>query len=277
MGAPKDSSGSKPGGKLVPQVYSDVAQASVQEIGRSLHGVVRTALRPLNALVWTIDQATDWLVRSVSERLSEKQLASYQIISPDPQLLYSVVQGVQASGADPASDLKYLYANLLTTAVEATTSGLAHPAFSEILHQMTSDEAKIVRLMHRCAGRAIVSAQARVWEQKVSPSKVSVLGHAAKCVSRDSVPVYLVNLQRLGLLSHSSIHLPSADPAWIRAHHVAGINKILKSYKEAFGRFVDNYGEKSVSGAAANGLFECSADTIEFTPFGNRFADACVA
>jgi hypothetical protein len=45
--------------KLLPQVYEDLAKPAVSEVGQTLGGLVRMALRRLNRAIWSQDQAEE--------------------------------------------------------------------------------------------------------------------------------------------------------------------------------------------------------------------------
>ncbi len=104
--------------------------------------MVRVALRPVNALVLTVEQACELAVAVVAERISQRGIPEEKVITPPPEVAGAVVLGLQTAAFD--NDLRNLFANLLTTAMVAETSDGAHPAFADMVRQLSPPEARII-------------------------------------------------------------------------------------------------------------------------------------
>lgn len=190
--------------KAVP-VYQDVVQPAAQEIGKALQTVAKTvhvALAPVSALVWGYDQIKDFVSSKVAERL--KNVPPENIVTPKPNVAGPALESLRYTGhEEPLSDL---YANLLAASMDKATATGAHPAFVEIIRQLTPDEAKLVSLFLREMPFPLLNVR---WEYKEPIEEkqggkdvlvnFSLLGELAGCEFNHLVPAYIDNLCRLGL------------------------------------------------------------------------------
>lgn len=191
--------------KAVP-VYQDVLQPAAQEIGKGLQTIAKTvhvALAPVSALVWGYDQIKDFVSSKVAERL--KNVPPENIISPKPNVAGPALESLRYTGHEET--LSDLYANLLAASMDKETAEGAHPAFVEIIKQLTPDEAKMVGLFFRpIMPFPLLNVR---WEFK-NPTddksggkemliNHSQLGEIAGCEFQHLTPAYIDNLCRLGL------------------------------------------------------------------------------
>jgi hypothetical protein len=130
--------------KAIP-VYQDAVQPAAQEVGRALQTVAKTihvVLAPVSALVWGYDQVKEFVSTKVAERLKNVPLEN--LVTPKPNVAGPTLEALRYTGHE--SSLSDMYANLLATAMDSNTANGAHPAFVEIIKQLTADEAKLVIL-----------------------------------------------------------------------------------------------------------------------------------
>lgn len=190
--------------KAVP-VYQDVVQPAAQEIGKALQTVAKTvhiALAPVSALVWGYDQVKEFVSTKVADRL--KNVPPENIVTPKPNIAGPVLESLRYTGHEES--LSDLYANLLAASMDKSTAHGAHPAFAEIIKQLTADEAKLVGLFVHNIPLPLLNVR---WKYKnPTPEKnggkdvlvnFSQLGIAAGCEFPQMTPTYIDNLCRLGL------------------------------------------------------------------------------
>lgn len=190
--------------KAVP-VYQDVVQPAAQELGKALQTVAKTvhiALAPVGALVWGYDQVKEFVSTKVADRL--KNVPPEDIVSPKPNVAGPALESLRYTGHE--SSLSDLYANLLAASMDKSTAHGAHPAFVEIIKQLTPDEAKLVGLFVLEMPFPLLNVR---WEYKnPTPEKTggkevlvnfSQLGRIAQCEFPQLTPTYIDNLCRLGL------------------------------------------------------------------------------
>lgn len=187
--------------KEVP-IYKDAIQPAAKEIGTALQTVAKSinvALAPVSALVWGYDQIKDFVNESLAERF--KDLPKERLVTPSPTIAGPTLEALRYAGHEPL--LRELYANLLATSMDAKTAEEAHPAFVEILRQLTPDEARIIRLFGKSYSHPIITVR----QNDKDPSKggidilrhFSLLGYEAGCSHPHLTSSYLDNLCRLGL------------------------------------------------------------------------------
>lgn len=189
--------------KAIP-VYDDVVQPAAKEIGKGLQTVAKTihvALAPVSALVWGYEQIKDFVSTKVAERL--KNVKTEDIVTPKPNVAGPVLEALRYTGHE--NSLSDLYANLLAASMDKNTASNAHPAFAEIIKQLTPDEAKLVGLfVHKMpfplltVRRNFKPTTGKNGGQDVLVN-FSLLGQQAGCEHLDLVPTYIDNLCRLGL------------------------------------------------------------------------------
>lgn len=190
--------------KEVP-IYQDALQPAAQEIGKALGTVaklVNVALAPVSALVWGYDQIREFTAARVAEKL--KDVPPENIVTPSPNVAGPAIEALRYTGHEES--LSEMYASLLATAMNKDTIQKAHPAFVDIIKQLTPDEAKIVRgFSVREAPNPMISIIAGAPGAPVRKGYKTVLRHfsqigeRAGCEHLQLLPAYLDNLIRMGL------------------------------------------------------------------------------
>ena len=190
---------------VVPRVYNDALQPALREIGSALGRVVKIALSPVRALAWTWEHSESWLEEEVTQRFERRKIPQERVVTPSPQLTAQIIRGVQAAGPEADSTLRDLFANLLAAAMDLDSAERVHPAFAEILTQITPDEAKLLKLIAQHEpSQTVVSVRVDViagaWGRNletVYDQATPLLGHLRK---RGMLGPYLDNLERLGII-----------------------------------------------------------------------------
>lgn len=250
--------------KAVP-VYQDVVQPAAQEIGKALQTVARTvhvALAPVSVLVWGYDQIKDFVSTKVAERLCN--VPPENIVTPKPNIAGPVLESLRYIGHE--SSLSELYANLLAASMDKATASGAHPAFVEIIKQLTPDEAKLVGLFVHPLPFPIVNVR---WEYKnPTPEQsggqdvlvnFSLLGQLAKLEFPHLTPTYIDNLCRLGLAEVPAMYQYTAKGIYDALENAPEVLK-AKAEIEAHSEWTHNIERKG----------------LRVTELGKQFAAICV-
>lgn len=193
-------------GKLLPELYKDALQPATREIGTAMGRAVRIALAPVRALAWSWEKAESWLEEAVTARLTERQVPESRVITPPPQLTAGVIRGVQAAGPEADPSLRDMFANLLATAMDEDHTANAHPAFAEILSQLTPYEAKMLQAMGEEIGAPLIlKIQVRMVDgfigvQQELLKEFDVLTEDRNLPYPDQMQSRVDNLVRLGLV-----------------------------------------------------------------------------
>ncbi len=187
--------------EVIP-VYQDGLQPAVREIGVGLQTIAKTihiALAPISALVWSYDTLKEFLSTRVAEKL--RHVPPDRIITPEPHVVVPALQALQYTGHQ--ENLRELYANLLATSLDAETSEQAHPAFVDMIKNMSPDEARIMRLFSVRQTFPVIDVHVFPKDQQsyiLAMRSYSWVGKEAGCDFPHLTPNYLDNLTRLGLI-----------------------------------------------------------------------------
>lgn len=123
---------------------SEEAKVAAKNIGKTAVTVTKTInniLLPLAAVNFAFDKARDYFNNKFNEELQEKtqSIPSENIVNPKGSIAGPTLQGL--AFAHEEQYIKEMYLNLLKTAMDNRVSTNAHPAFVEIIKQLTSEEA----------------------------------------------------------------------------------------------------------------------------------------
>ena len=191
-------------------VYDDLLQPAVREVGTGLSTVaklIHIALAPVSAAVWGYDKIREFVETKVTEKL--KEVPPEQIVTPKANVAGPALEALKYSGSE--DELAEMYANLLASAMDQRVATTAHPGFVEVIRQMTSDEARLMRLFQQNRPFPTISIRRELADGKHTGGvtinrNVSHLGSEAGCAFPAQTPVYLDNLSRLGLVEMPEMH-----------------------------------------------------------------------
>lgn len=241
-------------------IYQDALQPAAQEIGKALGTIAKTvnvALAPVGLLVWGFDQMKDFVETKVTERL--KHVPPENIVTPKANIAGPAMESLRYTGHEPS--LSDMYANLLATAMNRDTQDDAHPAFVEIIRQLTPPEARILQQFELAGSYPALDIRAvRIngtgWIE--SYINYSILWRLSDIPSPEGVPVLIENMCRLGLLDVPSAYLTEN-----------GIYDQLESdpYILKLVDLINNDPERK---------HEFKRKVLRTTPLGRQFIDACV-
>ena len=188
--------------KAIP-IYDDMLQPAAKQLGKTLETVckaVNMALAPVSGLVWGYEQFQAFIDTKVADRL--KDIPAEDIITPKPNVAGPAIEALRYTGYEES--LTDMYANLLAAAMDKSTSDGAHPAFVEIIKQLTSDEAKLIAYLMEPLPFPLVTVRIEAHDYQKGgfdfAMNVSLLGEKAGLEVCPLVPSYLDNLSRLGLI-----------------------------------------------------------------------------
>jgi len=241
-------------------IYQDAIQPAAKEIGAALQTVAKTihiALAPVSALVWGYDHIKDFVSTRVAEKL--KNVPQENIVTPNPNVAGPALESLRYTGHEET--LREMYANLLAASMDTRTADGAHPAFVEIIRQLTPDEARILRLLIEIRPFPVINI---IGKDKSGCKKnllqhFSLLGWEAGCDMPHKGPTYIDNLCRLGLIKipGDAYYYQPGVYDQVEAH------EFVKSAKESI----------EISGVYKAVL---ERKILLITEFGKQFLNVCV-
>jgi len=155
------------------------------------------------------------------------------------------VAGLVSSGdekrdrADAGRPLRERGAELLERSSDVLDGAPLHPAYENILADLAPDEARILRLL--ASGGPQAAVDIRTWRpldvgSRLVAQGLSMIGRHAGCQFSESVPQYLNNLNRLGLIwfsrepieSRAAYQVLEAQPDVLEAIKGAGRARVVR-------------------------------------------------
>lgn len=180
-------------------VYQDLLQPAVQEFGKGLHTLSKTvhiALAPVSAMVWGYEKIADYLQMTLEEKLKDVSLDD--IIEPDISIAGPVIENMRFTG--DKEELREMFANLLATSMNKEEAFNAHPAYVEIIRQLSSDEAKILKYLKTKYFPIVHVLSYKNNSHSVVLENFTDISYKAGCDLPGKLYSYLDNLSRLGLI-----------------------------------------------------------------------------
>lgn len=119
-----------------------------QNLGKTALTITKTinnALLPLAAVNFAFDKARVYFSEKFQQEISTKTstIPPEQIIEPKASIAGPTLQGLAFTHEEP--NLKEMYLSLLATAMDGRVAADAHPAFVEVIRQLSSEDAKLIR------------------------------------------------------------------------------------------------------------------------------------
>ena len=147
--------------------------------------------------------------------------------------------GSRGEDGDGGSPLRERGAELLRRSSDVAEGAPMHPAYERMLAELAPDEARILRLLASAGPQAAVDV--RTWRpldvgSRIVAQGLSMIGLHAGCQFAESVPQYLNNLNRLGLIwfsresieSRTAYQVLEAQPDVVAAVKRAGRARIVR-------------------------------------------------
>ena len=204
-----EESAKRAAAKVASELALTTLTPAAEEIGKSLVSVaklVNVALTPVEGVVWGYDRIRDYVVSSLTKKLRDEPVEEIQ--TPPAHVAVPLIESMRYAGNIP--ELREMFLNLLTASMLKGTSEIAHPAFVEIIRQLSTDEARVLSNISSTKYYPVVADveygdnDIHSQYEKIYPIFRAICERAG--VSNvDQYKTYLDNLQRLNIfeLRHS--------------------------------------------------------------------------
>lgn len=184
----------------VKDIYNDLAHPALSTVGQGLQGITKLALAPISALVWGYDKIADYLDVAIPEYFEKRKIEKEKIISPDPAIAVPIVEAMRYTSHK--DELREMFTNLLGASMNSDSID-EHPAFVDIIKQLSSDECKMIRYLYKNDKMPMIKIRIKVngndGENDLLPY-FSDICYITNCEYPQKFPEYLDNLHRLGLV-----------------------------------------------------------------------------
>lgn len=126
------------------EVYKDALSPVVKPIGEILGFLPRTIKLALSGWEkWLINGEESLKLTADAIKEKVKQIPEEKLVEPEPYVAIPAIQ--QISYCQNSEELRDLYANLLTSSMNADKKWQVHPSFVDIIKQLNPDEAKYLK------------------------------------------------------------------------------------------------------------------------------------
>ena len=189
----------------------------------TLAKAINNCLLPIAAVNFAFDKAREYFQGKFQKDLGKmtEAIPPENLIEPKASVAAPALQGLAFSHEEP--DLKTMYLKLLSTAMDGRKAHKAHPAYAEIIRQLTSDEARILNdILYPGSPIPIVSLNERssVGIRTIHKHVVQFvhLKTGSQMVNPE-LPAMIDNWQRLGLIAVTYQHHLVAEESydWVKS------------------------------------------------------------
>lgn len=183
----------------VKEIYNDVAHPALSTVGEALQGATKVALAPITAMVWGYDKIAGYLDVAIPEYFAKRKIAKEKIVTPDPAIAVPTIEAMRYTSHK--KELREMFVNLLGASMNSDEID-EHPAFVELIKQLSSDECRILKYIQLHDKMPMLKERLKLpqgGELDVFPY-FSDVGYLTGCSFPQKFPEYLNNLQRLGLV-----------------------------------------------------------------------------
>ena len=187
--------------EVITKIYDDVFHPAASVVGDKLKGATKIALSPLSVMIWSYDQISLYIEEKVSEYFNKKNIKEEEISTPDPSIAVPIIETMRYSRHKP--ELQEMFINLLGASMDSNNIN-EHPAFIEIIKQLSSDECKMIKYLKDNFMLPMLKLKFQLNDDSGGEIDAtpyfSDLCYKANCCYPNKFPEYLNNLCRLGLV-----------------------------------------------------------------------------
>ncbi|WP_418039215.1 DUF4393 domain-containing protein [Paenibacillus xylanilyticus] len=252
--------------ETIQEIYKDLAQPSVQIIGKTIGTAMELAGTVLQFPFRFSNQYLKHIFTKSLENLASRleKVEESQLVEVRSELAIPILDKLSYINSE---ELSNLFVNLLASASTLDTCGKAHPGFINIINNLSVDEARIINHMSLNRLDTIPYINYR-FSSKVDggsyielTSNLTGLEDEIDLIFPDNIPVYLNNLISLGvLIEDDTYYLIDQE----RLDYLDGKNRDSWDKSELNGDKQEfNQDPKLVKG------------TYELTLYGKMFIEAC--
>jgi len=196
----------------VNDAYKDAMQPAARNFGQELAPAGKELGHLANQLLTDICSVV-WRVRDVAKDIygyvvtrKMPNVPPEERIEPKLGFALEILKNASLAVIDGNKDARELYANLLAESMDRRTASNAHPSYIPIIQQLTSDEAKVMRLFNDNGYKPLLNINLR--DHPGDEGVRCLYRHLSlfseqnlpQCELKENMPAYLENLQRLGLI-----------------------------------------------------------------------------
>lgn len=246
------------------EIYQDGFKGTIQEVGQSLQTVVglfnNVVLYPLKKANISYKYKIDQFEKDLRRRMDE--IPSENIIEPPLNIVGPTIEALKYTF--DTNELREMYMNLLTSSMDLSKIQYSHPSYVDIIRQMTSLDAKILKKIVSEERNIECSKITFNFEDKYFSKAMPKI--FSPTLNIEDISPFLVsssieNLCRLGLIKHSTT-------SWIVGFNYESL-KNNPYVEERFNLFKLHNPDKNIE-------IKVTQECLVISDFGENFAEACL-
>jgi hypothetical protein len=176
--------------KTQEKIYDDAMSGALKEVGTGLSSVTRFLLSPLKILE-TAQPRIDEMFLRIGERVPEEGR-----VEAPPELVGPILEKIKY--LPEKSELWEMFEELLTKAVDKNKFQSVHPAFVQIISQLSPDEAILIKKLKNASYKNIYKffGQKTITRQELINNEIPI----SKLNFPDNLELYISHLESLSLV-----------------------------------------------------------------------------
>lgn len=238
--------------------------------GYSMESGIRTGTRMAYAAA-TAESPAELLTETRAIALDELQRAGIDIGSEQADWLEEHQDEIADRRPVTAESLRERGERLLSKSAEIGRDEEIHPAFPSILGDLAADEARILRLLATEGTQASMDVRDRrlvPFKSELVAGNLTMVGSDAGCRHPERTPVYLQNLERLGLIAFSNE--PVDD---LKRYQVLEAQPHIEAARDAAKRPKTDYGSLALTDLGVEFCKACLPVSVAVERPETRFRD----
>jgi hypothetical protein len=240
-------------------VASNVVAPPIQEVMKGIIASARDKWR-------SIDESVDFALWSAAALHTAYETPPERLIAPSPQILGPVAMALVNTAMDDT--LQQMFITLLATAMDSDTQMKAHPAYAEILRQLTPLEARLLQVL-----ATQLKTMLTLYKIVYKPDDIILRQHITdlgdEMTPKADIPENAIdNLERVGILT---IH---RHAGWPTEMETVLTNSVMVREMASWSRILRESREMSEPLAEIQGRMRIGKYNAEITAFGMEFLDA---
>lgn len=225
-----------------------------REVGELTVRTVRSLLiKPVAGMVNGIEYCGEWISSRVAERL--ESIPKENIVEPDVRVSWPALQAFVYTGED--ATIREMFVNLLSSDMNSETKSNVHPAFVEMIKQMTGFEARVLKVIYPLSGSIMMEHRRFLAGGQGFNTIERKFSFDVEGSTSIEIEVACNNLSRLGLLFQTDAKHPA--------------DKALQKMKDDYLSEVNEKIPPDMDGSN-----DISLEGIYITALGRRFAQVCL-
>jgi len=186
---------------LAKEIYGDALKPGMTQVGRAIEtvlGLGNTVLTPIAMVNDKVKHIREANLAKLEQRLG--QIKSEKIIPIHPEIAVPVLRKLEYTQNE---NLAELFLNLLATAANIDTAHWAHPAFVNIISNLSPDEAKLLKFLQENQILCHGNVRSNNKDTSFSDFKVqtTILEFEDVIQFTSNSRIYISNLIGLGIIS----------------------------------------------------------------------------